>query len=71
MHARASYGGRTRMDRNGHGRWMGNPLERELSAIVDDVREGLVSIEQAHNDYGVLLDPATLQVLELAPGRQS
>jgi N-methylhydantoinase B len=34
----------------------GNPLERDAAAVVDDVRDALLPVEQAR-DYGVVVDP--------------
>ncbi len=44
----------------------GNPLERPAHLVQDDVRNGLVSIEGAKEDYGVIVDPKTLQVDQAA-----
>ncbi|MFH0812027.1 MAG: hydantoinase B/oxoprolinase family protein [Pseudomonadota bacterium] len=41
---------------------VGDPLEREIEAVQEDVRDGLVSIESAEKDYGVIINPQTLQV---------
>ncbi len=37
----------------------GDPLERAISRVLADVREGRVSIDGARNDYAVVIDPAT------------
>ena len=37
----------------------GRPLERDVSAVGDDVRDGLLSITQAREDYGVVIDPVS------------
>jgi N-methylhydantoinase B len=34
----------------------GDPLERPVEAVLDDIRKGFVSIESARADYGVVLD---------------
>jgi N-methylhydantoinase B/oxoprolinase/acetone carboxylase alpha subunit len=34
----------------------GNPLERDLETVARDVRYGLVSIDAAKRDYGVVVD---------------
>ena len=39
-----------------------SPVERDPSAVVDDVIDGLVSLEQARDRYGVVLDPETLEL---------
>jgi N-methylhydantoinase B len=40
----------------------GNPLERDPRKVKDDVINGYVSIEGARRDYGVVIDPKTLDV---------
>ncbi|WP_204317158.1 hypothetical protein, partial [Klebsiella aerogenes] len=41
----------------------GNPFERPVEKVVWDVRNGLVSIEGARLDYGVVIaNPQTLEV---------
>lgn len=40
----------------------GDPLERDVALVAKDVRSGVVSIEAARRDYGVAIDPATLEV---------
>ncbi len=40
----------------------GSPLERALEDVQADVRDGLVSLEQADVVYGVVLDPQTLRL---------
>jgi len=47
----------------GGGFW--NPLERDPERVVADVRDGYVSVDAAARDYGVVIDPETLEVLEL------
>jgi len=39
----------------GGGGGLGNPLEREPDAVLEDVRQGYVSIAGAERDYGVLI----------------
>lgn len=49
----------------------GPPFERAVALVVDDVRNGLVSIEGADRDYGVVIhDPETLAVDEAATARR-
>ena len=43
----------------------GDPHRRTVEAVQADVRGGYVTLEQAERDYGVVLNPETLQVLEL------
>jgi len=46
----------------GGGGGYGDPLDRPPEAVQRDVREGYVSLEAAHDQYGVVLAPATLAV---------
>jgi N-methylhydantoinase B len=45
----------------GGGGW-GNPLERDVDRVVEDVKQGFVSSEAARRDYGVVVDAVTLEV---------
>jgi N-methylhydantoinase B len=40
----------------------GDPLDRDPNRVLDDVLAGLVSIEKAFEDYGVVIDPQTLEI---------
>ena len=42
----------------------GDPLDRDPPRIVSDVFQGVLTVEQARNVYGVVLDPGTLVVNE-------
>jgi len=42
----------------------GWPFERDVAAVVEDVRDGKVTVAAARREYGVVLDPATLAVDE-------
>jgi N-methylhydantoinase B len=53
----------------GTGGGWGSPLERPVEAVIEDVGDGYVSLEQAKRDYGVELDPDTFDVVCLAPER--
>jgi N-methylhydantoinase B len=58
----------------GTGGGWGDPLERSVEAVVDDVRNGYVTIDQARRHYGVDVDPESLHARELenrAGGPQS
>ncbi len=44
----------------------GSPLEREPRLVAEDVRNGMVSLRKAGEDYGVVLDESTLEVDEEA-----
>ncbi|HYB74434.1 MAG TPA: hydantoinase B/oxoprolinase family protein [Candidatus Sulfotelmatobacter sp.] len=41
----------------------GPPWERDPARVLEDVRNGYVSLERARTDYGVAIDPARLAVL--------
>ena len=45
----------------GGGGW-GDPLQRDAEKVCTDVVRELVSVEKARRDYGVVIDPQTLQV---------
>jgi N-methylhydantoinase B len=47
----------------GTGGGFGNPYERPPELVAGDVADGYVSLEQAERDYGVVLDPETLDVV--------
>jgi N-methylhydantoinase B len=49
----------------GGGGW-GNPFERNPLKVAEDVQQGFVSIESAKSDYGVVIDPGTLDVDDVA-----
>jgi N-methylhydantoinase B len=40
----------------------GNPHRRQIEAVVADVRDGIVSVDKARNDYGVVLNSKTFEV---------
>jgi N-methylhydantoinase B len=50
----------TNMNPGGGG--YGNPMDRAVEKVVQDVKNGLVSALGAREDYGVILDAATLTV---------
>ena len=47
----------------GGGGW-GDPLERDLEAVVNDVAAGLVTIERARTVYGVIIAQGAVQAME-------
>jgi N-methylhydantoinase B len=49
----------------------GDPLERPLELVKQDVKNGYVTLEQAEKGYGVLLNPDTLEVEKLVGGRKN
>jgi N-methylhydantoinase B len=52
-----------RHDQPGPGGW-GDPLERDPARVLRDVRNELVSLRSAREDYGVVIDAATWTVDE-------
>jgi N-methylhydantoinase B len=48
----------------GTGGGYGDPFERDLQLVVEDVRGGYVTVAQARDEYGVVVDPGTLVVDE-------
>jgi N-methylhydantoinase B len=40
----------------------GEPRDRDPQAVLRDVRDGKVSIEQAKVDYNIVIDPQTLEI---------
>jgi len=47
----------------------GDPLRREAEKVVMDVRNEFITVEQARDDYGVIIDPQTLAVEGFTPAR--
>ena len=45
---------------------VGDSFRRELDAVVEDVRSGVVSLEGAQQEYGVVVDPETFDIDEAA-----
>ena len=54
---RLNQGNLLRIERPGGG-GLGNPLDRPMEKVFEDVRQGYVSIEKARSDYGVVVEPA-------------
>ena len=52
--------------RTGGGGGWGDPLERDPAIVLRDVEEGLVSIQSAEKDYGVIISPDDLTLDEAA-----
>jgi N-methylhydantoinase B len=44
---------------------MATTLNRDPERVGDDVLDGYVTRERAERDYGVVLDPETLEIIEL------
>ncbi len=53
----------------GTGGGWGSPLDRPVERVVEDVRDGYVTVAQAARDYGVLVDEATLELKGLSAER--
>ena len=51
------------MDAAGGGGY-GDPLERDPEMVLEDVVQGYVTLEGAKSDYGVVIDPGTMQIDE-------
>jgi len=49
---------------SGGGGW-GHPFDRPAARVQEDVLDGLVSLARVLTDYGVVLDPQTLEVDEV------
>jgi N-methylhydantoinase B len=54
----------------GTGGGWGHPLERPVEAVLEDVRDGIVTFEQAERDYGFVVNPETFEVEHLTPERE-
>ena len=46
---------------SGGGSW-GNPAERDPLAVLQDVKDGFVSVHRACEDYGVVIAPDTWKI---------
>jgi N-methylhydantoinase B len=47
----------------------GNPLEREAQKVREDVIQGFVSLKEAEEEYGVILNPKTLEIEQEKTGK--
>ena len=52
----------------GGGGW-GDPHARDSELVRRDVVEGLITLERAREAYGVVIDPGSLEVLQVETGR--
>ena len=50
------HGDIVRVVTSGGGGW-GNPAERDPLAVLQDVKDGFVSVHSAREDYGVVIGP--------------
>jgi N-methylhydantoinase B len=55
-------GGDILINNSGGGGGWGDPFSRDPDKVLDDVCNDYVSIERAHEDYGVVIDPKTMTV---------
>lgn len=46
----------------GGGGGYGDPFKRPMEKVLKDVRNGVVSVEKAREDYGVVIDPFTFEI---------
>jgi N-methylhydantoinase B len=44
------------------GAGFGNPFERDIEKVHQDVRDGFLSFEKAKEEYGVIINPDTLEI---------
>jgi len=53
----------------GTGGGYGNPNHRSVDRVIEDVKNGQVTLEQAKDGYGVELEPGTLEITALSQTR--
>jgi N-methylhydantoinase B len=49
----------------GGGGGYGNPFLRPVEKVQEEVRNGIISVEKAREDYGVVIDPKTYEIDQL------
>jgi len=54
----------------GTGAGWGNPLERPVEKVVEDVKNEYITPTIAEKSYGVIVDPKSLHVVGYTPGRK-
>jgi N-methylhydantoinase B len=54
----------------GTGGGWGSPFDRAVEAVLEDVRDGYVTVKQAERDYGVVVDPDSFEVVRLTRERE-
>jgi len=47
----------------------GNPYKRPVEKVVMDYKNEFITLNQAKNDYGVIINPGTFEVIELTENR--
>lgn len=55
----------------GTGGGYGNPLNREIEKVLDDVKNQYISIKQAEEVFGVVIEPETFLLKGITSGRES
>jgi N-methylhydantoinase B len=50
------------IQRTAGGCGVGDPFQRDVEAVLDDVLNGYVSLERAGSDYGVVIDPGAMRI---------
>ena len=50
------------INRSGGGGGWGNPLQRDPALVLDDVKNEFVSVAAAREEYGVVVEPATMSI---------
>jgi N-methylhydantoinase B/oxoprolinase/acetone carboxylase alpha subunit len=56
-----SYGETFKFESTGGGGW-GNPLDREIDAVYEDVLDEYISVGRAREQYGVVVDAGSMQL---------
>jgi N-methylhydantoinase B len=54
----------------GSGGGYGDPMVRSVEQVQDDVKNGYITLDQAKQEYGLVLDPKTLAVKKRINGRK-
>ena len=49
----------------GGGGGVGDPKKRSINKVLKDVKDGLISIKSAKNDYGILIDQKTFKIKQI------
>ena len=54
------------INQSGGGGGWGNPLDRDPRLVLDDIKNEFVSVVAARDQYGVVIDPATMSIDDAA-----
>ncbi len=54
----------------GTGGGYGNPLSRPVGLVIEDLKNGYIHPEIAEKRYGVKVNPATFEIMEISPERR-